>query len=249
MALLKLAFDRQNKTLVSFNGSAEEIPPLYQTNVQAFRIQIVDPTGDPAAPYEVVDCAAFSLRAVLASTTTGELGDMTENLLAATYEAGWGWDAGDEAFLGSISLDTSEIAAFIGALAFKSAIIEFNLVSGSDPETVYGAINGGANITINANADEMDSVAPSAVGEATIGTVGIEHGVGGVTIAENVVTIAGLGLGGVPSAVLIFINAPSGSGPIFPNFIRGSASTDGFSFIMSGIPENTNYTFTYVLSF
>ncbi len=249
MGLLKLAFDRQNKALVDFNGSAVEIPPLYQTNVQSCRIQIVDPTGDPSAPYEAVDCAAFSLRAVLAAAVTGKVGDEAENLLAATYEAGWGWDAGLVAFTGSISLDTAEVAAFLGEAASKPAIFEVNLVSGGFPETVYGSISGAANIAINANADELDSTPPTLFDAATVGTVGIVTGVGGVTIAENVVTITGLGLGAIPAVVAIWINAPSGSGPIFPNFIRGSASTAGFSFIMSGIPENNNYTFTYALSY
>lgn len=250
MGLLKLAIDRQSKSLVSFNGSATALPPFYELNTQPFRIQIVDPTGDPTDPYDVVDCSANGLRAIICQKVTGVSGDEAGHLLAATYEAGWAWDAGLEAFTGSINLNTVEIQQHIGELSHKAAILELNLMTGAVPETVFGSRTGDNNITINANGDDGGATAPSIITvDETVGTVAIQHGVGGITMADNIVTLAGLGLAGVPVNVFIWINAPAGSGFIGGNFIVGSASTAGFQVVLSAIPENNNYQLTYVLTF
>ena len=111
MGLLKLAIDRQNKTLVIFDGSVAAIPPLYQTNTQTFQITVVDPVnGSPyRETYTKVDCAAYGLRAVVSVGTTGATGDETSNLLAATYEAGWSWDADNLCFTGSVDCNTASL--------------------------------------------------------------------------------------------------------------------------------------------
>jgi hypothetical protein len=250
MALIKIAIDRQNKTLVEYNGSVPELPPLYELNSQEFRVQVVDPTDDLSAPYEPVDCAVLAIRMVVSIAATGTQGDETENLLAAAYEAAWTWDAGDMCFNGEIDFNTAETAAYIGDAAFKTAILEVNLVIGGRLETLLSHRGGSTNFQISANCDSGGSEAPSLLAEPTItDTLPIDDSVDGIAVTDNVVEVTDLGLADTPSAVFIFINAPSGSGPIFCNLIIGSVTTDGFSFIMSGVPENDNYTFTYVLAF
>jgi hypothetical protein len=250
MAILKLAIDRQNKTLVEVSGSFTELPPLYQTNTQQFQIQVVDPTGDPGAPYEVVDCSASELRVVLAAAVTGTEGDEAANLLAATYEAGWGWDAGLDAFTGSLNLHTAELIEFIGNNAFAAAIFEVNLITGGVSETLFGHRSGAANCTISANADIGGADAPEIIEQAqVVGTKILQDGVGNVTIVDNLVTIAGLALAGVPAHVFIFINAPSGSGFIGGCFVIGSATANQFEVILSAIPDVNTYSLTYILTF
>lgn len=244
MGLLKLAIDRQNKALVSFNGSVTALPPLYQTNSQDFRIQIVDPSGGPfSTTYTAVDCSASELRVVLAVAATAE----TDSILAATYAAGWSYDAGNNWFTGTLDFNTAEIQQFIGSATHKAAVLEINLVTDSTPETVFGSKSGGTNVILNGNADEDGTTAPSVLtAPPSIGSKAIQDGVGGVTIVDNVVTVTGLGLAFTPSYFLLFINAPSGSGAITGNFVIGSGSSGGFSFVLSAIPENNNYTVTYV---
>lgn len=247
MGLLKLAIDRQNKVLVDFDGSVTALPPLYETNTQQYRIQIVDPTGNDVSPYEAVDCSGSGLRMVLASLVTGLEGDEIENLLAATYEAGWAYDAINLWYTGEINFNTAEVQAFIDQDAAKGAILEINLITGGTPETVFSHQNGASNVFISANADTGTATAPPVLNPpATIASKAIQNGVGGVTLVDNVVTVAGLGLGSTPSYYLIWVNAPAGSGAIAGNFIIGSATSDGFSFVMTGIPQNNNYTFTYI---
>lgn len=250
MGLLKLAISRQKKSLVSYNGSATELPPFYQTNSQQLQITVVDETGDPVNPYAAVDLSASGLRAVVSAGVTGTEGDEAAELLAATYEAGWAWDAGSSSFLGSINFHTSEIDALIGGEAFDSAILEINVITGGVAETIFGHRSGATNIIINANADVGGAAAPTIVAQPqVVGTKTLQTGVGGVTIADNLVTIAGLALAGAPSNVFIWINAPAGSGPIYASFVIGSATADHFSAILSAIPPNNNYSLTYVLTF
>lgn len=243
--LLKLALDRQAKAPVEFNGSASSLPPLYQTNTQGMRIQVVDFTDDPSEPYEVVDCSASELRVVISKLVTGQLGDAAENTLASALEAAWAWDAGEEAFVGEINLLTLELAAAIGAEASGDYILEINLITGGVPTTIFQGT-----VTVFGNADENGAVAPSIIEDAeTAGIFTIQDGVGGVVVDNTRVSITGLALGGAPSAVYPWVECPADSGFIGCNFEVGSASADGFSVRLSGIPPNNNYKVRYRLTF
>lgn len=247
MSTLKLALNEQDKTLASLSGSVTGIPGLFQTNTQALQIQVVDPdvSGIFNSTFTVQDCSANQLRVVVSDAVTGDLGDAAANLLAATLEAGFAWDVGLQAFIGNLNLMTAEVAAFIGSAASRGAILEINLVTAGVPTTLFqGAV------TLYGNADEGGAAAPSIIADAeTVGTVAIQNGVGGVTIVDNVVTVAGLALAGAPAHVFLWINAPAGSGAILANFIIGSATADHFSFVLDAIPPNNNYSVTYVLTF
>lgn len=249
MGLIKLAINRQTKQLVSYDGSVTTLPPLYQTNTQEFRVQVVDPSGGLFnTTFTPVDVTGSQLRMVLSQVATGVSGDESSNLLAAAYAGAWAWDGTNKWFTGSLDLNTAEIALYIDQASSKTAILELNLVTGGTPETLLSHTSGAAtNVTLCANCDAASASAPSVLTTPpSIGEKAIVDGVGGVTIADNVVTVTGLALGFTPSYWLIWVNAPSGSGAIAANFIVGSGSSGGFSFVMSAIPENDDYTVTYV---
>lgn len=247
MATLKLATDRQTKTLAIVNGSVTGIPALFQTNTQGLQIQVVDPTvgGIFNTSYDIVDASASGLRVVVAQTATGDEGDEAGLLLAAAYEAAFAWDAGLEAFVGEINLHTAEIAAWIGDRSSRTAIIEINLITGGVPTTLFQG-----QITLYANADDGGAAAPSVIADAeTAGVFTIQNGVGGVVVDGTRVSITGLGLGGAPSAVYPWVECPANSGFIGCNFEVGSATADGFSVRLSAVPPNNNYKVRYVLTF
>lgn len=245
MGLIKLAINRQTKQLVSFNGSVSSLPPFYQTNTQEFRIQIVDQAGGRFnTTYTAVDCSAGELRVILCSEVTGIPGDEASMLLAATYETGWAWDVGEQAFTGTINFATAEIQGHIGDNEFKSAILEVNLIESGVPQTVFGLSSGSSNVVIWANGDIGQTDAPSVTAPSN-GVVTIQNGVGGVTIAGNEVTLAGLGLGFTPSYWRLWIETPAGQGFIGCNYKIGSGSAAGFTAILSAVPPTTTYKLRY----
>lgn len=251
MSLIKLAISRQTKQLVNYNGGTTSLPPLFQTNDQSFQITIVDDPVGFGSPYTPVDLSAAGLRVVISQRVTGQEGDEAENLLAATYEAGWAWDAINSCFTGSLNLHTSEIAGFLLNKSFAQAFFEINAVTGGVAETIYGHRSGQENCFLQANADIGGADAPSIISQpgTVVGSKTIQDGVGGVTVVDNVVTISGLALAGAPANVFIWILAPSGSPPIWGNFVIGSSTADHFSVILGAIPENNNYKVLYIITF
>lgn len=161
MGLIKLAIDRQNRKLVSFGESVTELPQLYQTNTQQFRIQIVDPeTSNPfRAVYNAVDCSAMDLRLVIVGSVTG--GDDT--VIAALFEADWSYDTDNDWFTGSLELNTDEMAAFLDQVAYANAVLEINLMEGGLPTTILGSIQGSTNIVISANGDDLSASGPTPI--------------------------------------------------------------------------------------
>lgn len=70
---------------------------------------------------------------------------------------------------------------------------------------------------------------------------------GGVTVAANIVTVAGLTWNAAPSQVFVVVNLPAGAASIiFANVITSTITKTGFQFVLSAIPDNNNYTFTYM---
>ncbi len=69
----------------------------------------------------------------------------------------------------------------------------------------------------------------------------------GVTVADNLVTVTGQAFGQVPTSIIVAINTPTTETAIFTCItIIASLSADGFQFVMSGIPSNDDYKFTFV---
>ncbi|MDE2105068.1 MAG: hypothetical protein KGL39_47960 [Patescibacteria group bacterium] len=241
--MLYLAFDIINKTLVSFNGSSLTVPGLFQTNELSLQLQFVQSVpGNSVVPYQTVDMNVTKPRVTISNKVTGVLASETSYELAQAVEAAFTWDAINEWFTGVINLDTTQMATYLGSNASQPAIIEVNVTTGgSDPETMFQGP-----VTVFANADSGGAPSTTPV-NGTGGTLALQNGVGGVTIAGTVITVAGLNWGTVPNAVLIFIHEPAaGNGVIFANYIIGSATGAGFQFELSGAPPNNNYTFTYV---
>lgn len=246
MGLLKLAFDRQRKALVSYDGSATTIPPLYQRNTQDIRITVVDSSnGSPFRPvYTPVDLSAVGLRLVIVASVTGE----ADTVLAATHEAGWAWDGVNNCFNGQVDLNTAEVDSFIGSASSKAAVLEVNIVTAGVYETVFGSPDGRTNVTLSAIADDASAAAPASLGTPpTIGRLALDHGVDGVSIASNIVTVTGLGLGFTPSYFLLWIEAPSGSGFMGVNFVVGSGSSAGFDAVINAVPDDiADYKLVYI---
>jgi len=240
MSPIILTINRQAKSLaVNFAGdaTANALPPLYP-DLQSFQIQIVDPPVGFNGANTVVDCSAYTLRAIVAASVSGT--DPTV-LLAATYEAGWTWDAGLLAFTGSIDLRTTDIQMLMGAGAKCACILELNL-SGV---VIYGAIAGQSNMSIYAKGDTGTPYVPVST-PLVGGALQIKTGVGGLTLAANVITVTGLGYGSTPSRYDLKVITPAGSGFIDASFIIGSGSATGFQAVLSAIPSNDNYFLIFI---
>jgi hypothetical protein len=242
--MLYLAFDIVNKTLVPYNGSAVALPGFYQTNLVELQLQFVTPTPGSVVPYSAVDVsgAATFPRLTIASKVTGTLGDEATYALAQAVEGAFTWDPINLWYTGVINLDTAAMSTYIGAQSSQPGVIEVDLTTGGvDPNTIF---QGTCTVFGNADGGGAPSVTPV---NGTGGTTLLQNGVGGVTIAGRLVTVAGLVWGAVPTAVLIHIHIPAdGNGVIFGSYILGSATAAGFQFNLSGAPDNNNYMFTYI---
>ena len=240
MSRRKLTINRNTQSLVSVPGRTGATGLTgFQTNETDFSVQVIDDSDTTIGQAaEIVDLSTFGMRAVLYLQATGTEGDESANTLVATYEAGWAWDVTTQSMFGTLDFHTAEIAAFLGENDLASARMEINLVKPNGRyETVLQIP-----VSLRANADIGAATAPASLAAPpTTGKVAIQNGVGGVTIADNVVTVAGLGLGFTPSDYLLFFYAPAGSGPITGDLINGSVTSDSFSFILTAIPENNNY--------
>lgn len=154
MGLLKLTIDRQNKALVSLNGSAQRIPGLFQENTVTLQITIVDPTGQPTSPYTVIDMSGAGLRVSIGQTPTGTQGGPPLLALQDTFT----WNATGKYFQADLSLATSTIDNFIGAAASASAFFEVNVTSAGNRDTILQV-----GFTLLAVCDELASTVPAPV--------------------------------------------------------------------------------------
>jgi len=153
---IKLAIDRQSRRLVSFNGAVTQVPDLFQSNVQDFQIQIVEPDSSGSAgtigKYVAVDMAGFGLRLAIGAAPTGTSGGPTPLALQDTFT----WDSTNKWFTGSVALNVVAIDSFIGSAAQASAYIEVNSTYSGSRITMF---QGG--VTLRAVLDELTSTAPS----------------------------------------------------------------------------------------
>ncbi len=117
---IKLAVNRQDGSLVNYNGGVLRVPDLFQGNVRDFQIQFVDPTGSLNSPYVAVDMAAFGLRLAIGDTPTGTTGSPTP----LTFQDTWTWDATNKWFTASVNLNVAAVNTFIGTASGKTAYFE-----------------------------------------------------------------------------------------------------------------------------
>jgi hypothetical protein len=237
--MLYLVIDRQTGALVSFNGSATKLPTLFQTNSVELQLQFVD--VDPSSgtnSITVADVHAQAPAVTIASQLTGVEANEATYTLAQAVEGDFTWDAENLWFTGTLELNTTAMAAWIGANSSATGTLEIDLMTGgSDPVTLFqGAV------TVNANAF-FAGTQLNVLG--TGGTLPLVNGAG-VAIAGNTVTVTGLNWATAPSQVIVLVNVPAGAGLIQGNYVIGSATAAGFQFALSGLPDNAGYTFTYI---
>ncbi len=148
---VKLVIDRQAKQLVSYLGSVTSIPALFQSNVQDFIIQIVDPTGNLSVPNTIVDMGGKGLRVSVGATPTGSSGGPTPLALIAGT-----WDSTNKWFTAALALNTTDVDTYIGSLSEKSAYFELNITESGNRNTILQST-----FTIRAVVDELGSTVPS----------------------------------------------------------------------------------------
>ncbi len=156
MGLLLVTIDRQNKKLVSLNGSVASIPALFQSAVVTLRISAVDPTGNFTAPYSLVDLNGFGLRVAVGDTPTGTAGGPAP--LALQNEGGFVYNAAGKYFQGNINLATAAIDAYIGPQSFRQAYFEVNLTQGGSRDPILQET-----FTLKAVVDEQAANVPNPV--------------------------------------------------------------------------------------
>lgn len=148
---IKLAIDRQTKTLIQFPGFAISIPDLFQSNTVDFEVQSYDTPGITAAP-PPVDLAAYGLRMAIGDTPTGTAGGPAP----FTTQTAWTWDSVNKKFVGSIALNVAAIDTFLGPAAQKTAYLEINLTIAGTRITILQTT-----FLIKAVVDEGTSTVPT----------------------------------------------------------------------------------------
>jgi|ERR1051326_1976426 hypothetical protein len=152
MGLLILTVDRQNEVLVPYLGSVPSLPALFQSNVKALRVQVVDPTGNPMNPYSLVDVSKYGLRASVGDTPTGAAGGPTPLALQDTFF----WNSKGFYFEADLLLNTTAVDAFLGPLPARQAYFELNLTLGGNRITILQTT-----FTLKAVVDELTAIAPT----------------------------------------------------------------------------------------
>lgn len=238
MANRNITLNRQNLTIVPYHGSLAGLAPFFQNNLLTFRIQVVDPSGDPFSPWDVVDYAGASgLTFTISSRATGTVADSDEFVLAEALEADWTWDAVNKWWTGSVNINTPAVAAWLGILDKRNALLEIQVITGNDPITIFFH-----EILIRSSASAGSL---SAAGGQVV-QLPLVDGANGVTIVANKVTVTGLTWLQAPRAVRVTVTPPNEteSGFFCWTPADGLAAT-GFYFLMSGLPDSEDYLFEY----
>lgn len=148
----KLTVDRQNKKLISVNGTVGSMPDLFQSNIVTLQVQIFDPTGPTSlsAP-TIVDAGTYGLRASVGATPAGTTGE-----IPVALQDTFTWDAVNKWFTADLALNTSGVDALIGAAPSVLAYFELNL-------TIAGCRNTILQTTFNLRAvvDELAGTVPT----------------------------------------------------------------------------------------
>ncbi len=151
-SILNLVIDRQNKTLVSYQGSLSSLPALFQSNSPTLRVYFVDPSGNLASPFTLVDLSAYGLRVSIGATPTGTSGGPTPLTLQDTFS----WNAAGKYFTADLNLAVVAIDTFIGTAASNSAFFEVNLTLAGNRDTILQIP-----CTLKAVVDELTSTSPT----------------------------------------------------------------------------------------
>ena len=149
--MLKLAIDRQNRTLVNFGGATTSLPALFQSNSEELQIQVIDPTGNLTAPYSAVDLAGYGMRVSIGAPPLGTTGGSPAALQDAMV-----WNAALKYFTGTIALNTAAIDGLIGSASSVTAYLEVNLTINGTRITIFQGT-----LTIRAVVDELTATVPT----------------------------------------------------------------------------------------
>ncbi len=152
MSEIRLAINRQSQSLVDYLNCVTQIPALFQSNVQAFRIYVVDPNpANILGGYVLVDMGTSGIRMAVGDTPTGTSGGPTP----LTFQNTFTWNAAGKYFTGSLNLNVAAVATFIGSAASKSAYFEINETASADRITLFQS-----GVTLKAVVDEMTASVP-----------------------------------------------------------------------------------------
>lgn len=125
MGLIRCVISIPNKSLLTVLGGVERIPFLTQGDLQDFEFIGAKPTGQlTSGRYEVpLDLNGKSIEVSLYDTAAIRIARQTV----------WTWNAVDKKFEGTLGLNTSEIATYLGAgTTAKTAIIRIYYLDGAD---------------------------------------------------------------------------------------------------------------------
>jgi hypothetical protein len=124
-------------SFVNFNGGSLAWPQLFQGDTRDLQIGIVMPSGNPNAPYTVVNGNGVTLYVTMGATPKG---DGSQTIYAGPLAMVWnpnvlnGTGNANGAWQGSLSLAGANLAAAIGTGASTTATFEINLSTGGIPQ-------------------------------------------------------------------------------------------------------------------
>lgn len=150
-SVLKLTIDRQNRKLVSYNGTVSQIPDLFQSNTVTLQVQVVDPAPTTLQNPTLVNMNGFGLRASVGPKPTGASGGPALLALQDTFT----YDNINLWWIGDLTLNTVAVNNYIGAADFATAWFELNLTIAGNRDTLLQQ-----QFVIRANVDEGIALIP-----------------------------------------------------------------------------------------
>lgn len=170
MSQLIWAFDAINHCFVpNYHGSNAVLGPLRQSTYNV-KIYLVQPTTDSVpggANYEKFESAGYDgIRLGLWENATGTLAGEDPFILALSDQTRWTYNTDDgdyPYFTGTFSVNTEEVAAWIGSACSARAYLALNLVLGTELYEVFDQ-KGSPNIVVYAASDGGSGQAVSLTG-------------------------------------------------------------------------------------
>ena len=144
------------KSVAGLTSTSERsLPTLVQGETISVEIFFLEPTGTITAPYDKVDMSGHTLKVGLCGGGGVPIG--TSGPVLVAYQDTWVWDGTNEKFTGSLVLNTTDLATFIGAASSKSSTLEVEATpSGGSPIKYLQAP-----VTVKAEVIEQGSMAPT----------------------------------------------------------------------------------------
>lgn len=132
---IKAAIDRQAGALTQYNGSVAVIPTLFQGELKAFQVQVVDPPvfAATSATPTVISMAGITLDIVIALKPTG---DNSSPAIASVLNLAFD-NSANQWYVGNLDLTQVAVTNALGANASVPATIEFRFWFGGYPVLTF----------------------------------------------------------------------------------------------------------------